>query len=209
MKIELNGKALIAILALSGSIVFADFVSIVDVESSGGVSIVSGVTESDIQDAIDDALPIGTIAMWGVSTLPSGWIEMNGQSITSYPELSSYYGSNLPDLRGEFVRGWDNGRGVDSGRSLSSTQLDQMQTIQGAMNVAGYYNSIASLISNFEGALYNSATTNNKTGVVFNTTASGRRSTEIGFDSSKSTGARTGDETRPRNVSLMYIIKAE
>ncbi len=63
---------------------------------------------------------------------PSGWLRCNGQGFntTAYPVLASFYPSgNLPDLRGEFIRGWDDGRKVDTGRSLLSAQDDAMQPI--------------------------------------------------------------------------------
>jgi microcystin-dependent protein len=199
MKIELNGKALIGILALSVGIASANFVSLVDSEGAGGIKV--------INETIIDTTPVGTVAMWATNTTPNGWIEMNGQSTDGYPELASVVGANVPDLRGEFVRGWDNGRGIDSGRGIATSQLDQIQNITGSMDVAGYYSSTSSIIDSHQGALYNKGATNRKSGLLFDSNASGRRSAAVGFDASRV--ARTGDETRGRNISLMYIIKAE
>jgi len=56
--------------------------------------------------------PIGTVVMWATTTLPAGWLELNGQAInaTSYPELAALFpGGNLPDLRGGFPRMWGPG----------------------------------------------------------------------------------------------------
>ncbi|MCT8349071.1 phage tail protein, partial [Photorhabdus temperata] len=58
---------------------------------------------------------------WPTAIPPDGWLQCNGAAFdkSQFPELAKVYpGSNLPDLRGEFIRGWDNGRGVDPSRSL-------------------------------------------------------------------------------------------
>ena len=68
------------------------------------------------------AVPAGAGLWWPTSTAPVGFLEANGQSTAGYPNLVSIYGSNLPDMRGEFVRGWDNGRGIDSGRAILTDQ---------------------------------------------------------------------------------------
>lgn len=67
--------------------------------------------------------------------IPEGWLQANGQQISrvDYPELFAAIGTTygegdgvstfaLPDLRGEFVRGFDDGRGVDAGRRFGSVQ---------------------------------------------------------------------------------------
>ncbi|STJ28616.1 phage tail fiber protein [Escherichia coli] len=71
------------------------------------------------------ALPVGVPVPWPSATPPTGWLKCNGAAFSAeeYPELAKAYPTNkLPDLRGEFIRGWDDGRGVDSGRSLLSGQ---------------------------------------------------------------------------------------
>ena len=79
----------------------------------------------------------GFILVSPTNTIPSGYLECNGTSLstTTYSSLFSvigytYGGSgssfNLPDLRGEFIRGWDNGRGVDSGRIIGSFQDERV-----------------------------------------------------------------------------------
>ena len=69
---------------------------------------------------------IGVPIPYPLSTVPTGCLAMNGQRFDTrrYPKLAQKYPSGqLPDLRGEFIRGWDNGRGVDAGRALLSAQL--------------------------------------------------------------------------------------
>ncbi len=81
----------------------------------------------------------GDIKYTARQTAPTGWLKANGAAVsrTAYAALFSAigitYGAgdgfstfNLPDLRGEFMRGWDDGRGVDGGRALGSTQSDDL-----------------------------------------------------------------------------------
>ncbi|MDQ8075528.1 tail fiber protein [Escherichia coli] len=71
------------------------------------------------------ALPVGVPVPWPSATPPTGWLKCNGAPFAAenYPKLALVYPTNkLPDLRGEFIRGWDDGRGVDSGRLLLSAQ---------------------------------------------------------------------------------------
>lgn len=130
IKFELNGKGLLGIALLSSSLIFAEYVLIVDVESSGGVSVLQA----------DESAPIGTIAMWGgTSTPPDGWLELDGSSISSeYSELISLYGNTLPDLRGEFVRGWDNGANIDTNRNLLSNQDEAVKEHKHDLYFSGY-----------------------------------------------------------------------
>ncbi|UPT57727.1 phage tail protein [Dickeya zeae] len=75
---------------------------------------------------------VGIPQPWPQATAPAGWLKCNGQSFDKsvYPRLAQVYPSGvLPDLRGEFIRGWDDGRGVDAGRVLL--------TKQGATHITG------------------------------------------------------------------------
>lgn len=70
-------------------------------------------------------VPVGVIMTWPTATPPAGWIKCNGAafSATAYPELAKVYTNlKVPDLRGEFIRGFDDGRGVDSGRVIATGQ---------------------------------------------------------------------------------------
>lgn len=82
----------------------------------------------------------GMVAHYARSTAPTGWLKANGAAVsrTVYADLFAAIGTtfgigdgfntfNLPDLRGEFLRGWDDGRGVDSGRTIGSYQADQLK----------------------------------------------------------------------------------
>lgn len=73
-------------------------------------------------------LPVGSIVMWSNHSIPTGWFECNGASFNSstysalYSAIAGIYGSYLPDMRGEFPRGFDAGSGYDPGRTLGSYQ---------------------------------------------------------------------------------------
>lgn len=86
-------------------------------------------------------IPTGTIMYTAVAAVPAGYLALNGQSLSKntyaalYAVLGGTYGQtdttfNLPDIRGEFVRGWDNGRGVDAGRTIGSLQEDSLKSHQ-------------------------------------------------------------------------------
>ncbi|WJW04503.1 phage tail protein [Escherichia coli] len=68
-------------------------------------------------------MPVGVPVPWPTATPPAGWLKCNGRAFTKeqYPVLARVYPTlRLPDLRGEFIRGWDDGRKVDEGRKLLS-----------------------------------------------------------------------------------------
>jgi hypothetical protein len=134
--------------------------------------------DTQVAAAGASAVPPGAIMAFYRNTPPTGWIECNGQSAAAYPNLVAIGVITTPDLRGEFVRGWDNGKGTDPGRALASTQLDEFKShthqAKGIYNLTG-----ASVGFNWDG--------------VSNSTAT--------------TLATGGTETRPRNIALMYCIK--
>ncbi|WP_439231711.1 phage tail protein [Klebsiella pneumoniae] len=75
------------------------------------------------------ALPVGVPVPWPSATPPTGWLKCNGAAFTvsQYPKLARAYPAlRLPDLRGEFIRGWDDGRGVDSGRDILTSQTSMI-----------------------------------------------------------------------------------
>lgn len=136
--------------------------------------------------------PTGTVIMYYGATAPSGYLECNGQIISTanYPKLHALIGSTVPDLRGEFVRGWDNGKGVDTGRSLGSTQDDAFQ---------GHYH-------NLQRTQYTANLTLGGVGAGNLGNAVTNAVEEPSTDGTNGT-PRTSSETRPRNVALMYCIK--
>ena len=170
------------------------------------------------------AVPTGAIMWWpGSSNIPTGWKECNGEIllINDYSDLNTALGTNtykwqydednsaytvpgggefnaalhfqLPDLRGEFIRGLDNGREVDEDyatRSVGTAQLDQFQ---------GHYHSIT-----------NSPLGTSGGSAVWDTRGGGTQYGGVAVQN-PTTGTngtvRYGDETRPRNLAMIPIIK--
>lgn len=102
------------------------------------------VSIDDLNNSISLACPAGNVSFFARSSAPSGWLKANGANVSrsTYANLFSAIGTTfgagdgsttftLPDLRGEFARGWDDGRGIDSGRSFGTAQDDQLQQITG------------------------------------------------------------------------------
>ncbi|HII2057755.1 TPA: phage tail protein [Escherichia coli] len=150
------------------------------------------------------ALPVGVPVPWPSATPPTGWLKCNGAAFSAeeYPELAKAYPTNkLPDLRGEFIRGWDDGRNVDAGRALLSQQGDAMQKISGTVadNAMGASasGSGAMTITGASGITYYASATASSSYIYYKT---------IGIDSSLV--ARTANENRPRNIAFNYIVRA-
>ncbi len=148
--------------------------------------IINGTTGS-----ISLALPPGMVMYFANSTAPGGWLECNGAAISriTYADLFDaigiVYGSgdgvttfNIPDLRGEFIRAWDAGRGGDPSRAIGSSQADEIKS---------------------DLHTYQQTTTGNV--FVGQDTAGNFARTTV---NTSSTG---GTETRPRNVAMMACIK--
>ncbi|MGT4042581.1 tail fiber protein [Escherichia coli] len=136
------------------------------------------------------ALPVGVPVPWPLETPPTGWLKCNGAAFSSekYPNLAKVYPTNkLPDLRGEFIRGWDDGRGVDNGRALLSSQ-EATNFSQRAGNIG-------------DGAGH---AINFHDGIVGN---------QPGFSRFNFTSNSVGDginfvAVRPRNIAFNYIVRA-
>lgn len=159
---------------------------------------------------------IGIPFFWPSSAMPNTvmpeWADMvflkfNGAtfSASTYPKLALVIpGLVLPDARGEFIRIWDDGRGVDSGRALLSAQSFAMEKITATMY--GVYTQATSQEST------NSWYTGAVTGLYRSTLGGGASDSskgrvDITFDSSKVT--TTASETRPRNVAFNFLIRAK
>lgn len=154
--------------------------------TEGALSTVGG----KIWDAGNNDM-VSAICPFPLHQPPSGWLKCNGAAISRdlYSNLFSKIGTmfgagdgsttfNLPDLRGEFVRAFDDARGVDLGRSLGSHQMDEFRSHSHGGVPARY--------------------TDGDRGTVSST---------FSVDDMGSTFSSGGNETRPRNVALLYCIK--
>jgi len=141
------------------------------------------------------AVPTGVVHWYAGSTPPAGgWLECNGQAITQaeFPALFAIVGANVPDLRGEFVRGWDHNRGIDNNRALLSAQDEAfLSHDHNGDNNEGLYTNI---MYETPGAGNNPSTSMGNRPYRLRTINAG--GVEVG-----------GDETRPRNIAMMGIIK--
>lgn len=150
---------------------------------------------------------LAEIKPFAIGTVPAGFFECNGAAISraTYSALFGAIGTtygvgdgsttfNIPDYRGEFLRGWDHGRGVDASRTLGSFQDFQMEDHTHGLRVSIAGGSSGTLIGKLD-AFANTAT-------AFNNVAVNQWTSNL-------TGSpyKSGTETRPRNVSVMYCIK--
>lgn len=160
--------------------------------AAGARTNLSVSSTAEMNAAIAVAMPSGAVMTFAMSTAPTGWLKCDGTAVsrTTYAGLFSAIGTtfgsgdgsttfNLPDMRGEFARGWDDGRGVDPGRTFGSFQNDEFESH--THSITHYYESNNSG-SNIAGGTGSST-------VTWNTNATG------------------GSETRPRNIALLYCIK--
>jgi len=143
---------------------------------------------------------IGTVSAFAMPTAPEGWLVCDGSAVsrTDFADLYATIGTvwgdgdeittfNLPDLRGEFIRGFDDGRGVDDGREFASAQADEFKSHNHNLNYS--YNLLdASLGQHVD-------RNPNKGG--------GEPNSQL-----TTSFVEGGDETRPRNVAMTYAIKA-
>ncbi|WP_086873825.1 phage tail protein [Kosakonia pseudosacchari] len=169
---------------------------------------------------IDDnyIMPVGGVVAWPQATPPLGWLTCNGAAFdkAKYPKLALAYPSGvLPDLRGEFIRGWDNGRGVDSDRSLLSLQMGSLMALSISANTA---NDVLSVMHVYAPPDYKTLID----GVGMDSMANyqkpfsvNRTSSDLSIPYSTAVLGTTisgqpavGGVSRPRNIAFNYIVRA-
>ncbi|ENH1661729.1 phage tail protein [Escherichia coli] len=161
---------------------------------------------------------IGIPFFWPLAAMPNTvmdeWANMvflkpNGASFSAaeYPKLAKVWtGLVIPDMRGEFLRIWDDGRGVDAGRGLLSAQLDALQNITGSFSAATAGAAQLSVLVNGEGGAFYPGSQTTSPPNAQATTGNDRVSTMY-FDAGRV--ARTSTETRSRNIALNFLIRAK
>lgn len=178
--------------------------------------------ETDALLKTASALPVGTMLPFPKGTVPAGFLEVDGsaQSAAVYPDLAAYLGSTfnkgdeptgffrLPDTRGEFLRGWDHGRGTDAGRAVGSVQLDAIQNIVGTLSSRpATANSNVGAVAGGSGAFGSTAVGGGAPGASPAALAGEPGRLDVtSFDASRV--VRTAAETRGRNIAVMWCIKA-
>ncbi len=150
-----------------------------------------------LRDLLENGSDTGVISWFAMTNPPDGWLVCNGSEIsrTTYNNLFTAIGTTfgsgngsstfkIPDLRGYFVRGWDNGRGVDSGRSFGSTQTDTYKSHNHSITNAVVPYSTSTYITDFDDG----------NGMVL-------------WKDNIQTSSSGGSETRPKNIALLPCIK--
>lgn len=162
-----------------------------------------------------ETVPAGTVIWTARNTAPTGYLKANGAAIsrTTYSGLFSAIGTlygpgdgsttfNLPDLRGEFIRGWDDGRGIDTSRAMGSAQAQAYQSHNHTASVTdpGHAHS-------YSGWAYRASLTDDGPDQldVYNPTGASTGSASTGV--SVTVNNSGGTETRPRNVAMLACIK--
>jgi microcystin-dependent protein len=172
------------------------------------ISGVSSVTDSSGGYI---SVPAGAIQFFAMNTAPSGWLKANGASLntTTYATLFSaiaytFGGSgasfSVPDLRGEFPRGWDDSRGIDSGRSFGTAQSEMINQHKHWISGAAFDDGNMSTSGSQNTQDYGLAADAGSYSVDDPNKPFGRFSrNDPGFG--------TNNETRPRNIALLACIK--
>lgn len=196
--------------------------------------VISGTTGVGL--VTSDALPFlsGQVCFFAMSTAPDGFLKCNGAAVSRttydvlYAAIGTTYGAgdgsstfNLPDLRGEFIRAWDDGAGVDSGRSFASSQATQnksesisVSTSNPGNFITGSVNSSlggsSGYIGSVSGVFSRSSSTTNHVATAGYYPSSFYRNFSISAGSHTHTATVNvsgGSESRPTNVALLACIK--
>lgn len=193
----------------------------------GSLASLTTSTKSSIQAAINELVtsistinttlvPVGHVITVAMSTAPTGYLKCNGAAISraTYSALFSAIGTtygagdgsstfNVPDLRGEFVRGWDDGRGIDNARNFGTAQAEatKAHTHTGTTASEGAHAHTFQLHDGAGSYGYPAPDMYSPNPTTVSTSTAGAHTHTFTTDS---TG---GTETRPRNVALLYCIK--
>ena len=170
-------------------------------------------------------VPVGTILAHAANTPPTGFLECNGSNIsrstyaTLFSTISTTFGVGdgsstfaLPDLRGQFIRGWANTGSTDASRVFGSTQTDQNKNHTHTTDSTSLTGGIRKISEGFlAGGSATGVFTKTSDG---NNSITGSSSTSpvggVDFDGTHThtiSSSGGGTEARPTNLALMYIIK--
>jgi phage-related tail fiber protein len=181
-----------------------------------------GITDTYTKDQITamigqaSALPVGAMVGFPLDKVAPGFLELDGsvKSASAYPDLATFLGGafnkgdegaghfRLPESRGEFLRGWDHGRGVDAGRAIGSMQLDSLQ----GFRMETMRTKAGTAWGNDDAGAGDPGV-----GPPLGTVTAGTRPRNLtgAFVSDGVNGVpRVGSETRPRSLAVMWCIKA-
>ena len=176
-------------------------------------------------------MPAGSVFCRAASVVPTGYLECNGAAVSraTYSALFGIigvqYGAgngsttfNLPDLRGEFVRGFDHGRGVDNNRSMASSQAAanhaHTHSVSGTTSHKSLTGNVSKISETFEvsgttaGVFAKQSASGQRTPITSDFSGAGQFSIDVSHSHTYSANTNSvGIEARPRNIAMMYIIK--
>ena len=216
-------RALIYVLASIAILLAVSFANAADSTSFNPTAITVKVESAG-------GVPIGGVIPWFSTSIPKGYLKCDGNSFSasSYPKLHIALGAtNVPDLRGVFLRGVDDGKGIDTGRTLnsyeaaSSTMKLTRQTADISVYRHGYpdnhpprakYPVYSTISMGDDGSWSNWGVTSAATKVAYHS-GSGSASSGNMIQDDYTYGVRfkaDGDNKGgPANVAVMYIIRAK
>jgi len=194
-----------------------------DVTMTGPLSVPAGASGAQVPQAQEvGALAnrqmgmVGQVAFFAKNSAPTGWLKANGAAVsrTTYAELFAAIGTtfgagdgsttfNLPDFRGEFPRGWDDGRGVDSARAFGSSQLSQnlSHTHSGTALGGGAHSHTTSASYRTQSGSVGYGGTGGTMGLQNGVNGVGDHTHALSIN------AEGGTEARPRNIALLVCIR--
>ena len=164
------------------------------------------------------SVPAGTVIYTLQNAAPEGYIKANGATIsrTAYADLFAsigvYYGVGdgsttfaIPDLRGEFLRAWDDGRGIDSGRAYGTAQGEALTAMKGEIYDSHGRAAMNTTTLGSGDNVFESTGTNSSYRSALQTTSTAYNG--VRFDSTNVIAEPTSGGLRPRNIALLACIK--
>lgn len=181
-------------------LLFSNGVSIVDAAASSAAAAVAAVLAADV----------GKVSFVPMTTPPTGHLECNGAAIsratyaTLFAKIGTTWGAgdgsstfNIPDLRGEFIRGWDHGKGIDAGRSFATLQGDLVKSHYHVVRISP--DTTGQPVRSSTGG-----TVQNNSSIV---RAMGDDVSQVFPLYAAAEGSNMGSENRPRNVAMLPVIR--
>ena len=181
--------------------------------------------------SVIEGVPTGSVFCRAASVVPAGYLECNGAAVSRstyaglFGIIGVQYGAgngsttfNLPDLRGEFIRGFDHGRGVDNNRSMASSQgaanHAHTHSVSGTTSTKSLTGNVSKISETFEvsgttaGVFSKQSASGQRTPISSDFSGAGQFSIDVSHNHTYSaTTNSVGSEARPRNIAMMYIIK--
>lgn len=195
--------------------------------SGTGVVVIPGLVSRIFCDGVnitDETLNpnndmVGAVVGFAMNSAPEGWLAANGSAVsrTTYARLFSRIGTtygvgdgvntfNLPDYRAEFLRGLDSGRGIDAGRVIGSAQaqqsLNHSHLLPTTSGTGGDGLMTAVFTDDTSAMTYYPSGTNS-----YNPSPSANTTLRTYTANASAIAGAFGDETRPRNIAVLYCIK--